>query len=105
MWSFYDPGDRSDPFSGIGKSAIELHRRLGLGNIDISNEEMLLFGHILPGTSSAYTPTAFDAETSKFFRPGGRTKPLSGPNSDGMPEVVHDPVTGENLVHPIERAV
>ncbi len=82
-----------------------MHRRLGLGHIDLTREVLLVLGHRLPGGITPHTPTTFDAETSEYYRPGGSTKPLSGPDADGMPEVVHDPITGDQLALAVERAV
>jgi len=104
MWSFCDRRHRAQPFRQIGKRASELRRRLGLGHTDLKKQELLLFAHRLPSGTKAYVPTTLDAELGQFFRPGGRTKPLSGPASHGMPEVVHDPVTGRSLIARIEKA-
>jgi len=104
MWSFYDRRARQEPFRRIGRKAGDLHRRLGLGHIDLSEEQLLVFSCRLPTGTPGHVPTAFDAKLGAFFRPGGRTKPLKGPDNHGMPEVVHDPVTGRGLVERIQKA-
>jgi hypothetical protein len=64
---------------------------------------MVLFAHRLSPGVAARTPTTFDAEDSPFYRPGGRTQPLdTSTTGDGMPEVVHSPITGSTLAEPIQ---
>ena len=104
MWSFYDTRHARLPFRRIGKRASELRRRLGLGHTDLRTQQLLLLAHRLPSGMEPCVPTTLDAELGEFFRPGGRTKPLKGPASQGMPEVVHDPVTGRSLVARIQAA-
>jgi hypothetical protein len=103
MWSFYQPRSPDEPFRGVSKEASELVRRLGLGLTDLSKDELILWGHRLESHQTAHIPTAFDAADYEFFRPGGTTEPLSG--DDGLREVVHRPITGDQLSHPIESAV
>jgi hypothetical protein len=104
MWSFYDPASPAAPFGNLGKGAKEIRRRLGLGHVPIG-ERLLLFSFRLPPEVSAHVPTAFDAELNPFFRPGGRTCPLNGPPKEGLPEVVHQPLTAEALALRIEAAI
>jgi hypothetical protein len=99
MWSFYQPRRTDTPFHGVSKDKSELIRRLGLGRAN-RGEDFLLWEHTLETHQTANRPTAFDAEAYDFFRPGGKTRPLSG--SGGLPEVVHPPVTGNQLAAPIE---
>ena len=98
MWSFYQHDHRDDAFSGISKQRDELVRRLGLGS---HRGELLLWQHRLDWQEPR-TPTAFDAGLDPYFRPGGRTRPLSG--RGGLSEVVHPPITGWQLTSPIEKA-
>ena len=99
MWSFFQSRRSRTPFYGVSKDKSELIRRLGLGRAD-RDEEFLLWEHTLEPHQTAHRPTAFDAEAYDFFRPGGKTQPLSG--NDGLQEIVHPPVTGNQLAAPIE---
>ena len=101
MWSFYQPRRLDSPFLGVSKQQSELIRRLGLGRVD-PDEELLHWEHRLEPHQTAHRPTAFDAEAYDFFRPGGKTLPLSG--TGGLHEVVHPPVTGNQLESKIEVA-
>lgn len=101
MWGFYQPRRLDAPFHGVSKHRSELVRRLGLGRAD-PDEELLLWEHCLEPHQTAHRPTAFDAEAYDYFRPGGKTQPLTG--SDGLNEVVHPPVTGSQLAARIEPA-
>jgi hypothetical protein len=102
MWSFFAPAAATSPFDAATKVRAELIRRLGLGCTD-PRQELLLWEHRLQPPQTAHTPTAYDAETYEFFRPGGATRPLDGVG-DGLDEVVHLPVSGEQLATRIERA-
>lgn len=102
MWSFYDALDPATPFRDVTKHAGELRRRLGLGQVD-AGRTLLIWAHRLLAGQSAHLPTAFDAELNEFFRPGGKTEPLSG--AGAMDEVVHVPVLGSQLEERIEPAV
>ncbi len=102
MWSFYQPRKLSTPFDGVSKRQKELIRRLGLRLAD-RDEEFLLWEHTLEPHQTAHRPTAFDAEAYDSFRLGGKTRPLSGKN-DGLHEVVHPPVLGDQLAAKIELA-
>ena len=101
MWGFYQPHRLGTPFHGVAKQPSELIRRLGLGHTD-PHEELLLWEYRLEPDQTAHRPTAFDAEQNEFFRPGGKTLPLSG--ADGLNEVVHRPITGNQLEARIEVA-
>jgi hypothetical protein len=102
MWSFYRPRTRNDPFQGLSLRARSLRRRLGLGQIDPTTP-LLLWVHQLRSDQVARTPTTFDSEINEFYRPGGKTQPLTG--SGGLNEVVHPPVTGDQLTLRIQRAL
>jgi hypothetical protein len=101
MWSFYQPRALDEPFRGVSKDRSELIRRLGLG-LTKPGKDLLLWAHRLEPHQTAHKPTAFDAEAYEYFRPGGKTRPLSG--TDGLYEVVHPPVSSDQLVAQIEKA-
>lgn len=104
MWSFYDSSSTDDPFTNTGKGGVALRDRLGLGHVDLSIDDLLSLAHALDDAFEANVPTTFDAETSKWFRPGGTTEPLTGAFGEGMPEVVHDPISREDLLQPVREA-
>jgi hypothetical protein len=64
-------------------------------------QELLLWTHRLLSHQQAHKPTAFDAEAYEYFRPGGKTQPLTG--TDGLHEVVHGPIGGGQLVARIQK--
>lgn len=103
MWSFFDPRARN-PFKNIGRKQDVLRDRLGMGHVG-PGEPLMTFAHRLPGHLQPFVPTTFDAETCECFRPGGCTEPLTGSHGAGMPEVVHEPVTGESLEEAICPAI
>jgi hypothetical protein len=72
---------------------------LGLG-LTGPDEELLVWEHALQPPQTAHRPTALDAEAYEYFRPGGKTRPLSG--TDGVHEVVHRPIRADQLVARIE---
>jgi len=100
MWSFYQPAHPDSPFSNVTRTYDELKRRLGLGLMADANGEAVYWAHRLESGQTAHRTTALDAADYAFYRPGGRTQPLDGAN-DGLPEVVHVPVDGSQLVEPI----
>jgi len=100
MWSFYQPAHPDSPFSNVTRTYDELKRRLGLGLMADANAEAVYWAHRLESAQTAHRPTALDAADYAFYRPGGRTRPLDGA-TDGLPEVVHVPVDGSQLVEPI----
>ena len=102
MWSFYQSRAISNPFQRVSKETDQLVRQLGLGHI-VPPIELLLWTHRLRPDQPASVPTTLDAALSEFFRPGGKTHPLVG--KDGLREVVHPPISGEQLTRPIEPAV
>jgi hypothetical protein len=102
MWSFYQPRAASDPFRGISKETDQLVRRLGLGHA-VGPVELVLWTHRLRPHQRASVPTTLDAALYQYFRPGGKTRPLTG--VDGLPEVVHPPVSGDQLTRPIEPTI
>lgn len=111
MWSFYDATNEEDPFASLSESRAPLVDRLGLGEYEGTDDELVQWSHRLPGTVGPHTPTAWDGGVRRpYWFPGGRTRPLSadsrgtglyGPD-DGQPEVVHDPVTGAALASKID---
>jgi hypothetical protein len=100
MWSFYQSAHPDFPFSNVTRTYDELKRRLGLGLMADANAEAVYWAHRLQSGQTAHRTTALDAADYAFYRPGGRTQPLDGAN-DGLPEVVHVPVDGSQLVEPI----
>jgi hypothetical protein len=105
MWC-YPAADSRNPFREIGTTRAEAVNILGLGYYayDAPAAEIVRWAHALPVAIQAYQPTAWDAGADKgnvHWRPGGRTYRL-GRDDFGLSEVVHDRVTGENLVAPIE---
>jgi len=111
-WSFYDPNHPGDPFRSFDRGAANMIDRLGLGKELRDSEELVKWGHWLPTGAKAHTPTAWDGGADNpWWYPGGRTRPLSAdrggthdPNigqDDGLPEVVHDPLTGSELAMPM----
>jgi len=101
MWALYQPRSLADPFRGVSKDRAELIRRLGMGCTD-PQQELLLWTHRLLPHQRAHKPTALDAGTYTYFRPGGKTHPLTG--AGGLHEVVHEPIDGDQLVSRIEKA-
>ncbi len=101
MWC-YPAGDAANPFAEIGNSRIEAVNVLGLGwyAYDAPDDELVRWAHMLPDAIGAYLPTAWDADDSVYWRPGGRTYRLDR-DDYGVPEVVHNPVAGDNLTAPI----
>jgi|GEM_PF-3375161 hypothetical protein len=101
MWSFYQARKLDDPFYKLPREKSELVRRLGL-RLSKPDVELLLWQHKLEPHQTAHKPTALDAESFDYYRPGGKTRPLSG--TDGLPEVVHQPVSSNQLAGMIEVA-
>jgi hypothetical protein len=98
--------DSRNPFREIGTTRAEAVNILGLGYYayDAPAAEIVRWAHALPVAIQAYQPTAWDAGADRgnvHWRPGGRTYRLDR-DDFGLSEVVHDRVTGENLVAPIE---
>jgi hypothetical protein len=101
MWSFYQSRKPGDPYYNLPKQKSQLVRRLGL-RLSEPGKELLLWEHRLESRQIAHKPTALDAEAFDYYRPGGKTHPLSG--SGGLPEVVHQPISSNQLVGMIEVA-
>lgn len=108
MFSFYQPSHPDDPFQDVSKNASDLQDRLGLG--EDPNPDLLFWSHRLEAHQDATIPTAFDADMNEFFRPGGRTYPLSAAlqiarngQHNGLDEVVHSTITASQLASPIEE--
>jgi hypothetical protein len=102
MWSFCQSRAYSDPFRGVSKTAAQLARRLGLGHLR-PPVELIIWTHRLRPHQRAAVPTTFDAALYEFYRPGGKTRPIKG--TDGLREVVHPPISGDQLTQPIEAVV
>jgi hypothetical protein len=105
MWC-YPAADSRDPFHEIGTTRAEAVNILGLGYYAFNEPtaEIVRWAHTLPGSIQAHRPTAWDAGADKgnvHWRPGGSTYQLDR-NDFGLSEMVHNPVTGENLVAPVE---
>jgi len=105
MWGFYDP-PHADPFAALGTKREEIVRRLGLGPYENTSRELVCWAHRLPPSITAHRPTAWDADvmsqSSVHWRPGGRTQPLHGSNSDeGFAEVVHAPISARQFTIPM----
>ena len=101
MWSFYQSRKLDDPFCKLPKAKSELVRRLGL-RLSKPGVELLLWQHRLEPHQTAHKPTVLDAESFDYYRPGGKTRPLSG--AGGLPEVVHQPTSSNQLAGVIEVA-
>jgi hypothetical protein len=105
MWC-YPAEDSRSPFREIGTTRAEAVNILGLGFYAYTEPaaEIVRWAHALPVSIQAHRPTAWDAGADKgnvHWRPGGSTYRLDR-DEFGLSEVVHDPVTVENLVAPIE---
>jgi len=110
MWSFYDGADPADPFHSFSGERAELVDRLGMGEDESPAHVVVKWGHRLPDGVKPFIPTAWDGGVNRpYWHPGGKTWPLSANNggtgrftdNDGLPEVVHDPITGSELAIPI----
>ena len=102
MWSFFSDRSPADPFHVVSIKSDALRRRLGLGHLGPS-EELLYFAHMLRPDQKAKVPTAFDAGLNTYFRPGGRTQPLTGRR--GVSEAVHPPILGNQITCRIQEAI
>ena len=101
LWAFYDQVGQS-PSVSIGAARAGAVDRLGLGEFRATTDELLYWEHRLPPDKTAHQPTAWDADAENvYWRPGGRTFPLSGNAALGVHEVVHDSVTTDDLVTPM----
>ena len=69
--------------------------------LSISDDKLLIiWGHSPVAQEVLRWPTAFDAADNPLYRPGGKTFPTSlhpDHGNDGLDEVVHPAVTGENI--------
>lgn len=105
MWC-YSPADSRSPFLDIGATREEAVTVLGLGYFayDEPAAELVRWAHALPAPVRAHQPTAWDAGAtpgSVYWRPGGSTYRLDR-EEYGVPEVVHDPITGDDLTGAME---
>jgi hypothetical protein len=110
MWSSYDESDPRNPFRALTGGKAEILDRLGMGQVG-RTAAVVKWGHRLPDNLVPHTPTAWDGGVTKpYWYPGGRTRPLSADGGgtgrftkdDGLPEIVHDAITGEHLAIRIE---
>lgn len=105
MWC-YPAADPRSPFREIGTTRREAVNVLGLGYYADAepHAEIVRWAHSLPTSVRACRPTAWDAGADKgnvHWRPGGRTYQLER-DEYGVPEVVHAPIRGADLIAPIE---
>jgi hypothetical protein len=106
VWAY--PASRArQPFDDIGETRADAVNALGLGYFAIEKPkaELVRWAHRLPGTMNAQQPTVWDANTSAgnvYWGPWGKTCQLAL-EIPGVSEVVHPPIRGEDLVHPIEE--
>ena len=105
MW-VYPAADPADPFQEIGTTRAEGVNVLGLGHFHDHEPtaELVRWAHTLPDPITAHQPSAWDAGAAMdnvYWRPGGHSWRLdqTGP---GLPELVHDPISGDHLAAPIE---
>jgi len=60
MWSFYDATDEENPFASLSESRAPLIDRLGLGEYEGTDSELIRWSHRLPAAVEPHTPTAWD---------------------------------------------
>jgi hypothetical protein len=105
MWC-YPAADHRSPRREIGAGRMDAVNILGLGfyAYDAPGEEVVHWAHALPNSVGAHRPTAWDAGTDRgnvHWRPGGKTYRLDR-DDYGLPEVVHNPIKGDDLIAPVE---
>jgi hypothetical protein len=119
MWATFDyeAGTSTfgpDPFAGIRPEADAVRAHLGLSTND-AGKDLLLFVYTLPAGVTPRFPTIAEAyagdDWSYYFRPArdgerwGYTMTWNvTPSPTPRPELVHEPVTGDNLVEKIRVA-
>jgi len=110
MWATYSRADRhKNPFDSLPAGADALRDLLGLDPAE-KGQPLLLFVYRLPSGTPILFPTVADAAWHYAFRPAlndpniesGLTLPLVE-NLQPQPEVVHKPVNGDALKHPMEQ--
>lgn len=120
MWATFDllpDGSLSgrDPFLTGPHDANGIRARLGLvSSREEKRKDLLLFVYNLPDGVRAFFPTIAEAYAGGdwlwYFRPAtatdryGRTMPWPDSKHPPSPEVVHEPITGNNLVEKIRVA-
>jgi hypothetical protein len=120
MWATFDilpDGSLTgqNPFDKMDNHANGIRAQLGLiSNKEEKRKDLLLFVYNLPDDIDAYFPTLAEAyagdEWLWYFRPAveadsyGRTMPWPDTEYLSSPEVVHEPITGNNLVEKIKVA-
>lgn len=119
MWATFDYDDSTssfgpDPFAGMSPDADDIRAHLGLSAND-AGKDLLLFVYNLPAGVTPRFPTIAEAyagdDWSYYFRPArgaerwGYTMTWNlSPSPAPRPEVVHEPVTGDNLVENVRVA-
>ncbi|MEI7732884.1 MAG: hypothetical protein WCO56_25150 [Verrucomicrobiota bacterium] len=90
MWSYVNPKNPTNPFSGLDIS--HLPCTLGLPNPTAAR---VAFAHAPSDLDAVKKPTVLDAGIDNLqWIPGGKTKPHSpcSKNCKGLPEFIHHPV-------------
>jgi len=121
MWGTFNldpasglPLNGSNPFRHMPRDADGIRAQLGLSKND-AGKDLLLFVYTLPSGVSPRFPTIADAYAGDawpyYFRPAREMEAYgftmtwdTTPPLPSSPEVVHEPVTGDNLVEKIEIA-
>ncbi|MCG7985142.1 MAG: hypothetical protein JAY90_20635 [Candidatus Thiodiazotropha lotti] len=101
VWGFQHGEPNVDPFEGLNLP--DLLCRLGVPEEEV---QYLRFSYKLPDDIVAHIPTAFDASTNQYWRPGGYTQPLeecAEIYAAGLVEVVHHPNVIKDLVTEIQK--
>lgn len=104
-----------NPFANMPRDANSIRAQLGLiSSKEEKRKDLLLFVYNLPAGLMAYFPTIAEAYAGEdwlwYFRPAtaidtyGRTMPWPDTKHPPSPEVVHEPITGNNLVEKITVA-
>jgi len=105
LWC-YPAADPRKPFDEIGSTRAEAVNTLGLGGFaDDTSEVLVRWAHAAPAAIKVCRPTAWDAGADNvYWRPGGYTYKLDSAGN-GVQELIHDKITGENLIAPIEELI
>lgn len=107
MWVWYNIDFPRDPFHNIAENRAELVSRLGLVHYttpERRDELLVAWIHEVPPSIIVRIPTALDARLNEQWYHGGRTLPINArTTTEGLPEAVHDPITGGCLRRKINR--
>jgi hypothetical protein len=121
MWGTFNfdptsgtPVDGSSPFNNMPRDADGIRAQLGLSKND-AGKDLLLFVYTLPPGVVPRFPTIAEAYAGNdwpyYFRPARESESWgftmtwdSSPPLPSSPEVVHEPITGDNLVEEIKIA-